>query len=188
MENKLKKQLEYKLENQIREAKKEGDFLLTGGEKSNFYVDIKSLLLKPLFLYNVAKEIIKEIEKIKTDPIFAIGGMELGSVPISTATCLASHHFVFDEFYLEQFIIRKCKRDHGTESQVEGWDNIRNKNVVVVDDVLTTGGSLKKAHNIIKNQANVVAMIVIFDRQDNIITEIDGVPVIALFKREELEK
>jgi orotate phosphoribosyltransferase len=175
----------------IRKTIKEGDFTLTSGMKSNFYVDIKSLLLKPDFLMPIGKMIINEID-ICDEEIFAVGGMELSSVPISTATCIASEHIIYSNIYsLEQFIIRKTKKTHGTCNKVEGWDNIKNKNIVLVDDVLTTGKSIRNMYNTVKDHANVVMIIVIVDREDicdgrlNLEKELKT-PVVALFNKKEL--
>jgi len=172
----------------IKKVVKKGKFILTSGKKSDFYVDIKSLLLKPEFLKPLGMMIVNKIKELDKE-IFAVGGMELGSVPISITTCIASEHFVYNNVYsLEYFIIRKEKRTHGTCSQVEGWENIKNKNVVLVDDVLTTGKSIRKMVDIVKEQANVVMVIVVIDREEQckerlmLEKELD-IPIVALFNK-----
>ncbi len=175
-----------KLKEQIKTVCKTGNFTLTSGKKSDFYIDIKSLLLKPEFLEKIGKLIYKHIKNLNKD-VFAVGGMELGSVPISTATCITSVKYTHP---LNQFIIRKTKRNHGTTSQVEGWDSIANKNIVLVDDVITTGGSLHKMVDVISDHAHIVAIIVLVDREDlgvgNYLKNISNIPVISLFKKNEL--
>lgn len=161
-----------------------GEFTLTSGKKSDFYIDIKSLLLRNDTLYKIGASINEHIVKSHSPNfISAVGGMELGSVPISTSACLCSN------YPLNQFIIRKTPRVHGTKSQVEGWDLIKDKNVILVDDVLTTGGSLEKMVNIIKDHCNIIECIVIVDREDvakNTLSHLP--PITSLYTKTQLMK
>jgi orotate phosphoribosyltransferase len=173
-----------RLLNDILSVIKVGEFTLTSGKKSNFYIDIKSLLLRNDTLYKIGASINEHIcRTYNPNFISAIGGMELGSVPISSSVCLCSN------YPLNQFIIRKTPRSHGTKSQVEGWDLIKDKKIILVDDVLTTGGSLQKMFNIVKDHCQVVECIVIVNREDIDVNELTNLPPItSLYTKSELMK
>ena len=119
-------------------AFKTGEFTLTSGKKSNFYVDIKQASTKPKILREIAKcmaEHLKGEEKI--------AGMELGAVPLAVALSLETN--------LPYLIIRKGEREHGTGKLIEGEVKKEDK-IILVEDVTTTGSSLLKAAEIIRHE------------------------------------
>ena len=182
----------YNLKEEIRKVCKTGSFTLTSGQQSDFYVDVKSLLLNPNTLFAISRYINRIIHDLNTtldEPIYAIGGMELGSVPLSTAACLSS---LDQRYLLHQFIIRKKLRVHGTLSQVEGWTSIKDKNIVLVDDVTTTGDSFRKMIQQIGEHANIIALLTVVDREETYPARDDGrlviggFQVVPLYKKSEL--
>ena len=130
-----------------------GEFTLTSGKKSNYYVDIKKASTDTAILKNIAgcmKPLIGD-EKV-------IAGMELGAVPLAVALALESG--------LPYVIIRKGERKHGTGKQIEGKLPEGSK-VLIVEDVATTGGSLVKAVEAIRNSGGIVnRAIVVVDREE----------------------
>ena len=135
------------------EAIKFGDFILTSGAKSNYYIDIKKASTNPIIL----KKLIKEIAKY-SDNYDLIAGMELGAVPLIVALSLEKN--------IPYVIIRKGKREHGTSKQIEGA-NVKNKKVLIIEDVTTSGGSVIQTINILKeNNAILDKIIVIVDREN----------------------
>jgi orotate phosphoribosyltransferase len=134
-------------------AIKYGKFILTSGETSDYYIDIKKASTNPLIL----KKIIQEISKYSKNYDY-IAGMELGAVPLIVALSLETN--------IPYIIIRKNKRDHGTSKQIEG-DTVNNKKVLIIEDVTTSGGSVIESIRILKrNNAILDKVIVVVDREN----------------------
>jgi orotate phosphoribosyltransferase len=134
-------------------AIKFGNFLLTSGATSEYYIDIKKASTQPIIL----KKIVKEIAKYSKN-YDLIAGMELGAVPLIVALSL--------ETKIPYVIIRKNKRDHGTSKQIEG-DTVEKKRVLILEDVTTSGGSVIETINILKEKNAILdKIIVIVDREN----------------------
>ena len=144
----------------IREkAYREGDFTLASGQKSDYYIDCKEVTLNAVGSHLIGQMI---FEKIKTWGVTAVGGMELGSVPISTAVSVVS---AIEGAPLANFIVRKETKGHGTGKQIEGSIG-EGASVAVVEDVVSTGGSSVKAVDILREAGvNVVGVVSIVDRE-----------------------
>ena len=140
----------------------EGDFTLSSGKKSNFYINMKKAITEPKILSTISKLI---TEKINDDEIDKVAGPALGAVPIATAVSLESE--------LPLLMIRKEKKGYGTSKLIEGELN-EGDSVIVVEDVSTTGGSLLKAIKAIQeNGGNVKRAFVVVDRQEGAIEEFE---------------
>lgn len=136
-------------------AVKFGDFTLTSGAKSPYYVDVKLAMTDPKTLKTIA-EGMAAIAKAH-GPFDAVAGMELGAVPIATAVSL--------EAGLPLMMIRKGERKHGTGKQIEG-PNAEGKHVFVVEDVTTSGGSTINAIEVLRAAgAKVTVASVVVDRE-----------------------
>ena len=136
----------------------EGDFTLSSGKKSNYYINMKKAITEPEILSTISSLI---TEKIKDDEIDKVAGPALGAVPIATAVSLESK--------LPLLMIRKEKKGYGTSKLIEG-ELLEGDNVIVVEDVSTTGGSLLKAIKAIQeNGGNVKRAFVVVDRQEGAI-------------------
>ena len=126
----------------------EGDFTLAS------YVNMKRAITEPEILSTIAKLINEEID----DDIDKIAGPALGAVPIATAVSLESGKPLL--------MIRKEKKGYGTSKLIEG-NLIEGDNVILVEDVTTTGGSLLKAINAILDNGGVVKKaFVVVDREE----------------------
>ena len=134
-------------------AFKTGEFTLTSGKKSNFYVDIKQASTNPKILAEIARKMKSLIKDEKR-----IAGMELGAVPLAVAVSLESG--------LPYVIIRKRERSQGTGKFIEG--NMKSgERVLLVEDVTTSGSSLVKAGEIIREAKGVVdRALVVVDREE----------------------
>ena len=135
-------------------------FMLVSGGVSNFYFNCKPTMLDP-----EGKELIGRLifALIRDLDVSAIGGLELGSIPISSAVSLISQ---LEGKPIKEFIVRKEKKDHGIPAKVEG-EFVPEEKVVVVDDVITTGGSTIKAIEAVQNLGLKVAkVIVLVDREE----------------------
>ena len=115
-----------------------GEFTLASGKKSGHYFEGKRLTLSPEGAYQVGKAIFDELAGINVD---AVGGLAMGAFPIVTAVSLISHQ---EGKPIPSFIVREQPKEHGTHRKIEGHlkEGFR---VAIVDDVITTGGSVKKA-------------------------------------------
>lgn len=135
------------------EAIKFGRFVLTSGAISDYYIDIKKASTKPKILKKIAKVMSEHTEGYEL-----IAGMELGAVPLVVALSL--------ETKIPYVIIRKEKRQHGTSKQIEGED-VKGKKVLLIEDVTTSGGSVVKSIQILReNKAIVDEALTVVDREN----------------------
>ena len=137
-----------------------GEFVLASGKRSDYYINGKLISLDPEGLY-LLSEII--LDSVKDDKVDAIGGMTLGADPmVGGVISLAGQRGL----PLRGFIVRKERKDHGTESQVEGTLR-KGDRVVIVEDVSTTGGSSLKAIKVVEELGcRVVKVIALLDRDE----------------------
>lgn len=129
-----------------------GDFTLASGAKSKYYVDIKRASTDPTVL------------KLMGDGLGArakgaqrIAGMELGAVPLAAAASLASG--------IPFIMVRKKPKGHGTNTQLEGVYEA-GMEVVVVEDVTTSGGSSAEAVAVLRAAGlKVTKVVTVVDRE-----------------------
>lgn len=136
-------------------AVKFGDFTLTSGAKSTYYIDVKAASTDPKTLRVIAHGMAQLAAR--HGPFDAVAGMELGAVPLATAVSL--------ETDLPLLIIRKGERKHGTGKRIEGGQ-VRGRRVLVVEDVTTSGGSTVEAVKVLRDAgARVDFACVVVDRE-----------------------
>jgi len=159
---------------------------LASGRKSDFYIDCKQTTLDAEGAYLTGK-LMYEIIHGLNDNIEGAGGLTLGADPIATAVSIAS--FLADK-PLPAFIIRKEPKGHGTGQWLEGTKNLKKgAKVVIVEDVVTTGGSSLKAVKRAEESGLTVELILaLVDRceggRENI--EKEGYKLKSLFERAEI--
>ena len=137
-----------------------GEFTLTSARKSNYYIDGKRITLSPEGAYLVGKAIFDELIKTGVD---AVGGVATGAYPIVTAVALVSH---LEGKPIPSFIVREVAKEHGTLRQIEGHLK-EGSRVAIVDDVLTTGGSVSRAIEAVEAvKCKVVKVMVLVDRHE----------------------
>ena len=159
-----------------------GEFTLPSGKKSSFHFDSKRTTLLAEGAYLAAREVLATVRRngIEAD---AIGGMTLGADPIVCPVAALSH---LDGPPLRAFIVRKEVKEHGTTRQIEG-DLDPASRVVVIDDVITTGGSTLKAIEAAEAAGHeVVAVLCIVDREQGGAEALSKWPFFPLFKRSEI--
>ncbi|MEM0924450.1 MAG: orotate phosphoribosyltransferase [Planctomycetota bacterium] len=121
------------------EALARGEFTLASGAKANYYLDCRKVTLHPLGANLVAAGMLDVISAGGLPA--AVGGMAIGADPITASiVTLAGQR----ELNLKGFMVRKEPKGHGTGKQVEGPVQAGDE-VVVVEDVITSGGSAIKA-------------------------------------------
>lgn len=186
-----------------------GDFILTSGQKSDYYIDCRTTTLHAeggrlsgLLLYDLIREHIPQAE--------AVGGLTLGADPLvsniasASAWALADHSEILElssELELETgseppptlihgFLIRKAEKTHGTGRRIEGFLK-EGAQVVIVDDACTTGGSTILAIEAAREAGMIVAgVLCLVDREQggraNIEAVIGGAPFHSLFNVSEV--
>jgi orotate phosphoribosyltransferase len=139
----------------------EGDFVLASGKKSTFYIDAKETTLNPEGMYlvgNIMYTLVRE-----TPGIDAVGGVSIGGDPLVCSVVLSAFN---RQDNLVGFLIRKEPKGHGTNRWVEGGKNLRKgMNVMILEDVVTTGGSSLKAIEATEKEGyHVIGIVAILDR------------------------
>ncbi len=153
-----------KLKRIVRELSYENrKVLLASGRESDFYFDGKQTTLHAeggFLTGRLFYEAIRDIEGVQ-----AVGGITLGADPIATATSIAAH---LDGRSLHAFIIRKEPKGHGTGQWLEGRKNLPpGTRVVIVEDVVTTGGSsLKAVRRAEQEGLEVLGIVALVDREE----------------------
>jgi orotate phosphoribosyltransferase len=151
------------LKNLLREKSLvRGTIVLSSGKTSEYYLDCKLTTLDPrgAFLTGYAILNLLDSENIVAA---AIGGMSMGADPIVSATSLVSY---LEKRPLPGFLIRKEAKKHGRKKQIEGIES-GNWDVVIVDEVCTTGASTQEAIDAAEAEGHrVVAVISLVDRQE----------------------
>ena len=170
----------------LEKSYRKGEFTLTSGKTSDFYVDVKQTSLSAEGGYLCGKLIFELMQKAD-EPILAVGGMTLGADPLVTAVSIAS--FLADT-PIPAFIVRKEAKGHGTENYIEGLSNMEpGCRVTRLEDVVTTGGTLIKVIERVESQGFKVAQIItVVERQEGGVEVLAkaGFKLEALFTREQL--
>ena len=135
-----------------------GTFTLASGRTSSYYINSKKVLFHSetvSLLADVLWEMTRDLQ------FEAIGGIEVGAIPMATAAVMRYHQAGRE---LEGFFVRKQVKAHGSQERVEGVVKAGDR-VVVLDDVLTTGGSVAQAVEAVEAiGAKVLRVVCIVDR------------------------
>ncbi len=127
-----------------------GDFTLTSGKKSSYYVNIKKAYTDPSVLRSIGEAMAKQVRGNR------VAGVALGAIPIVVAVSLITG---------KNFsMLRKEERQHGTAARIEGEIG-KGEVVDILEDVTTTGGSVVAAiHAVREAGGRVDRVIVVVDR------------------------
>ena len=153
-----------------------GEFTLRSGRKSNYYLD--------KYRFETQPDVLAELGKLLADRVTAhttrIAGAELGAVPLAAAAGMAANKpFVF---------IRNQKKDYGTAKQIEGVLEAGD-HVMIVEDVLTTGGQVLEAVKTLQDAgATIERIVAVIDRLEGARENIQkaGIVFEALFTSKDL--
>ena len=139
----------------------EGDFVLVSGKRSTFYIDAKETTLNPEGMYLVGQLMYGMTREIPG--IDAVGGVSVGGDPLVCSVALTAYA---RRDPLMGFFIRKEPKGHGKNLWVEGDKNLRKgMNVVILEDVVTTGGSSLKAIEVTEKEGyHVKGIVALLDR------------------------
>jgi orotate phosphoribosyltransferase len=167
-----------------------GDFTLSSGAKSKYYVDCRLTTLDPRGAWLVGRvlhQLIRKEERARNLSIQAVGGLTMGADPIALATGMISC-WAEDAMPFQVFTVRKAAKAHGQTKRIEG-NFKRGDMVAVVDDVVTRGDSTLAAIQAITEEGGKVAFVaVLVDREEGGRQKIEalGFPVLAVFQRADL--
>jgi orotate phosphoribosyltransferase len=140
---------------------REGDFVLASGKRSRFYLDMKPTMFHPAGAASLAALTLDRLSNLKVD---CVGGLAVGAIPLTVAVSVRSAD---TSRPLPGFFVRKEVKDHGTKKRVEAAGDISNKNVVILEDVTTTGDSAMHAVDAVRGAgANVVLVLTMVDRNE----------------------
>ena len=163
----------------------EGDFVLTSGRRSNYIFDLKLTTCFAEAMPLIGAAFIDEFARAGTNPR-SVGGLTMGADSIAQAIAFRS---LVQGPVRDFFLVRKDRKEHGTRKWIEGCPA---SPVAVVDDVVTSGGSVLRAIDACREEKlEIVHVAVLVDREeggmDAIRACVPGVPVAALFQRSQLD-
>jgi len=145
-------------------AIKYGDFILTSGKRSSYYVDIKAAITRPDLLRIIARGMAPHAAGYAR-----IAGVALGAVPIAVAVSF--------ETDLPYIMVRKERREHGTQKPFEG-ELVKGEKVLFVEDVVTTGGTLVSAIVDLRERGvSIDRVVCVVDRQEGGQESLSGIGV-----------
>lgn len=161
-----------------------GPFRLASGGLSDYYLDMKPTMFSPEGLSLIADVLYAMVREDRS--VEAVGGLELGAVPIACAVSMRS----LGERPLDAFVVRKERKDHGTAKKIDG--NFHDgATVVLFEDVTTRGGSVMEAVNAVRARgATVAKVIAIVDRLEGAADNLrkEGIALEAAFTVRDLRK
>lgn len=139
-------------------AYREGDFLLSSGQRSTYYINGKQVTLHPQGGVAVGRMMLSMVP----ETVVAVAGLTLGADPLVTATSVAA---AYAGRSLAPLIVRKEAKGHGTQAYIEGLVLPSDSPVAVLEDVVTTGQSALKAVDRLKAAGyQVTQVIALVDR------------------------
>ena len=159
-----------------------GEFVLSSGATSHYYVDVRKTSLHPEGLALISKLFWEVLAK---DNITAVGGLTMGADPLVAGVML---HAANAGKPIDAFLVRKNTKEHGMRGLVEG-NLAGHKRVAILDDVITSGeSSLIAAEAAEQYKAEVVRILGVVDRAQGAAQNFQqkGYPFTSLFTIEEL--
>ncbi len=152
-----------------------GDVTLTSGRTASYYVDAKRAILLPAGFAALGALVAEEARRMGAT---AIGGMTMGADPVACAGLAGG----FDG---KAFFVRKASKAHGLQRRVEGPFLTDEDRCVVVEDIVTTGGSTVEAIDALRAEGRtIVGVISVLDRRaggaERIAAASGGAPYVAL--------
>ena len=172
-----------------------GDFTLSSGAKSDYYIDCRTTTLHAeggrlsgLVLYDMLRE--------RNITATAVGGLTMGADPLVSNTASASAWHALEHPgspLIHGFLVRKAEKTHGTGRRIEGFAQ-PGARVIIVDDVCTTGGSTITAiHAAREAGMTVAAVLCLVERQEHngrpaVEAAAQGAPFLAAFTADDVRR
>jgi orotate phosphoribosyltransferase len=136
-----------------RLAYQEGDFILSSGQASSYYINGKEVTLNAQGALAIGRILLSRLP----EDTQAVAGLTLGADPIVTAVSVVS---AYENRPIPALIIRKEAKGHGTKAYIEGPTLPENATVVVLEDVVTTGRSAMKAVERLRDAGYTVNLVI----------------------------
>jgi orotate phosphoribosyltransferase len=168
----------------LERSLRHGDFVLASGQRSTFYIDCRPTTMSAEGMVLVGRLGAAAIRGAGWHPR-AVGGLTMGADPVAYAIAAASHG---TDVQMDAFSVRKESKGHGTGRGIEGNFGVGFE-VVIVEDVITTGGSAKKAIQAVEDAgAKVLGVLAVVDRGEGgkATLEAEGREVLALVSAADL--
>ena len=162
-----------------------GNFVLSSGRTSNLYIDARLTTMSPEGLAIIGPVGLQGVRQHFGSTADAVGGLTLGADPIAYAIAYAS---ASTPQPIRAFTVRKEAKAHGAGRQVEGPYREGDR-VVVVEDVITTGGSALKAVEVLRaHGATILGVLALVDREEGgrEAIEAEGLTVVSLTRAAEI--
>jgi len=134
---------------------KKGNFTLKSGMKSNYYVDFRPLISKPELFYLICRHLEKLLPNKQDIPYF-ICGLPYAGIPYCSVISTAK--------MIPMIMLRKEMKSHGTKKMIEGDIKLGDE-IVLIDDILTTGTSIIQSLGYLKDY-KIKKVIILLDRQE----------------------
>lgn len=163
---------------------KTGDFTLKSGRKSNYYIDLRTVIQYPRLLVSISSCIAQRIKVMRTvEELQHVGicGLPYGAIPLAT--------LIAAELNTGLVLIRKERKEYGTKKLIEGL-NPNIKEVILIDDIITSGTTILETVEAFKAEApNIIIKkaIVVVDREEKRINTLPDIVsnVMSLFRLED---
>lgn len=155
---------------------------LSSGKTSDRYFDGRKVTLHPEGMTLFARAI---LEMTNPKDFDAVGGPSIGADPIATAVSLLA--YLERSVVLPAFLVRKEAKRHGLQKQVEGIALKSGMNVLIVEDVITTGGSVCRTVDLVEEMGvKVGAIICLIDREEGGRKALSPRKLLSVFTKEDL--
>lgn len=168
----------------VKHAYVEGDFTLSSGAKSSYYINCKQVTLRA----EGALALGRLLFKLLPEDTAAVAGLTLGADPMVSAVSIVS---AWESDPIPGLIIRKKPKGHGTKAYIEGPSLAENTKIVVLEDVVTTGGSaLTAVERLIDVGYEVTQILALVDREQGgrELYQSKGIAFQALFSIKEIQQ
>lgn len=162
-----------------------GDFVLSSGRRSRFYFDCRQTTCFAEAMPLIGAAFVRELRRAGTEAR-SVGGLASGADPVANAI---AYYSLSEGPALDMFSVRKTRKEHGAGRWIEGCAE---SPVVVVEDVVTSGGSVLRAIERCREEGLRIAHVaVLVDREEGgmeaIRAAVPEVPVTAIFTKSQLE-